>query len=395
MNVIANRIRRGMVILAAVAVGFGLAHVIHRQEQTPPAGVSDDSNASASDDDHDEGDDPGDEAVVVLTARQIDASGISVVAVGRGGGNETRLTGRVEPAVDARAAVAATVGGRVERVMMAPGSRVRAGQTLVMLTSGEAASLRASADAAAANAEAARLAFQRDEALVARGVVARQELEASRAHSLAADAAARAADAQLAAAGSPDHEGRVAVTSPITGVVGAVHVTPGGFIASGGIVADISDPTRTELVFVTPPALAAQVTPGTRLDVTGPSGSFEATVVGVAADARESSGAAIIRARSLSGILPPSGSPVAGTVVTGAPGDGMTVPADALQTVNGQAVIFVATADGFRATPVLAGHRAGGRIEILRGLSGTERIAATNAFLLKAELARGESDHGH
>ena len=173
MNVIANRVRLGMVILAAVAVGFGLAHVIHRHEQAPPAGVSDAGNASASDDDHAEGDDPGDEAVVVLTARQIEASGISVVAVGRGGGNETRLTGRVEPTVNARAVVAATVSGRVERVVVAPGSRVRAGEALAMLTSGDAAALRASADAAAANADAARLAFQRDEALVARGVVAR------------------------------------------------------------------------------------------------------------------------------------------------------------------------------------------------------------------------------
>ena len=42
-----------------------------------------------------------------------------------------------------------------------------------------------------------------------------------------------------------------------------------------------------------------------------------------------------------------------------------------------------------------AGRRAGGRIEILNGLSGDERVAATNAFLLKAELAKGEAEHGH
>ena len=44
---------------------------------------------------------------------------------------------------------------------------------------------------------------------------------------------------------------------------------------------------------------------------------------------------------------------------------------------------------------VLAGRRAGGRIEILNGLSGDERVAGTNAFLLKAELAKGEAEHGH
>ena len=44
-----------------------------------------------------------------------------------------------------------------------------------------------------------------------------------------------------------------------------------------------------------------------------------------------------------------------------------------------------------RAVPVLAGRQAGGRTEILRGLDEGERIAAANAFLLKAELAKGEA----
>ena len=40
-------------------------------------------------------------------------------------------------------------------------------------------------------------------------------------------------------------------------------------------------------------------------------------------------------------------------------------------------------------------NTAGRLIEILNGLSGNERIAGTNAFLLKAELAKGEAEHGH
>ena len=35
------------------------------------------------------------------------------------------------------------------------------------------------------------------------------------------------------------------------------------------------------------------------------------------------------------------------------------------------------------------------RIEILGGLTGNERIVGANAFLLKAELAKGEAEHGH
>ena len=88
-------------------------------------------------------------------------------------------------------------------------------------------------------------------------------------------------------------------------------------------------------------------------------------------------------------------SPVSGALVTGGEADGVTVPTEAVQTVEGGTVVFVQVEGGFRAVPVLVGRQAGGRTEILRGLAGDERIAGAKAFLLKAELAKGEAEHGH
>ncbi len=378
--------------LFAVLVGYGLAKLTGGQDAGPsPAGHVD----GGGQDEHGDEEAEGEEGLVVLTQPQIEASGIQVVALGRGGGGETRLSGRVESTVGARAAVAASVGGRVERVVVAPGTPVRAGQPLAVIVSGEAATMRAGADAARAEAQAARLVYQRDQSLVTQGVVARQELEASRARSLAADATARAAAAQVAAAGSPDAGGRVTITTPVAGIVGAVQVTPGGFVAAGDLVANVSDPAQTELVFSAPPALAAQIAPDARIEVTGATESFSAVVIGVAADVREQGGMAIIRARPESGTLPPAGSPVSGVVVAAGQDDTLTVPVDAVQTVEGRSVVFVTDEKGFRVTPVLAGRRAGDRVEILNGLSGDERVAGSNAFLLKAELAKGEAEHGH
>jgi cobalt-zinc-cadmium efflux system membrane fusion protein len=82
-------------------------------------------------------------------------------------------------------------------------------------------------------------------------------------------------------------------------------------------------------------------------------------------------------------------------VVTGESSGGLTVLSEAVQTVEGRSVVFVRTEDGFAPVPVLVGRQAGGRTEILQGLSGSERIAGANAFLLKAELAKGEAEHGH
>ena len=84
-----------------------------------------------------------------------------------------------------------------------------------------------------------------------------------------------------------------------------------------------------------------------------------------------------------------------GAIVTGEAAGGLTVPTEAIQTVDGASVVFVQVPNGFQARPVLVGRQAGGRTEILRGLDGSERVAGANAFLLKAELAKGEAEHGH
>ena len=259
------------------------------------------------------------EGTLALSDAQISAAGIGVVSIMGGGGGETLLSGRVEPMIDARAAVSAVVGGRVERVLVAPGQSVRAGQALAVLVSGDAASLRADADAAQANAVAAQQAHAREESLADQGVVARRDAEVAHAQALGAEAAARAARARASAAGAPNASGRVNVSSPIAGVVTSVLVGPAGFAAQGGVIAEVTNPAWVEIVFNAPPALAVQVRSGSTMRVQGPAGEFEAQVTGVAA----------------------------------------------------------------------------GRTEILSGLTASDRVAGSNAFLLKAELAKGEAEHGH
>lgn len=338
----------------------------------------------------------GEEGLIELTPAQVQAAGITVVSLGRGGGAEVRLSGRVEPMVDARAAIGASVSGRVERVHVAPGQSVRAGQAVATLVSGDAAGLRADSDAAVAAADAARRAYERDQSLGDQGVVARQEVEASRARALSAEASARAARARVSAAGAPNASGRVSVSAPISGVVTTVAVGPGGFVAQGGQIAEVTNPARVELVFNAPPNAAASIRAGAQMRVQGPGGEFNAVVVGVAADAgAQDSGATVIRARPSGANAPIAGSPVSGAIVVDGAAGTLSVPSEAVQTVEGASVVFVQVGNGFRVTPVLAGRQAAGRTEIVRGLTGSERIASTNAFLLKAELAKGEAEHGH
>ena len=103
-------------------------------------------------------------------------------------------------------------------------------------------------------------------------------------------------------------------------------------------------------------------------------------------------GVVIVRARA-DGDVPPAGTVVSARIPVGAGTGAFVVPLDAVQTLEGVQSVFVAEESGFRARPVVTGRTSDGRIEILSGLTGSERIAG--AFLLKAELAKGETEHGH
>lgn len=375
-------------VVIALAAGFGLAKLSDR----PPAAET--GHADEQTDEHGEEHAEGGGDVVRLTPQQAAAAGVAVVTVGQGGAGDLRLTGRVEAAPGARALVAAPVSGSVERVLVAPGGRVGAGGGLVVIRSAEGAAVSAEATAAAAEAEAARAALAREERLFKAGVTARQDFEAARAATARANAEASAARAKVAAYGSPGPSGQATVRSPIAGIVTGVQVGPGGFVTQGGPVAEVANPSQVEVVFNASAEAAAKLRVGAPLRVIGPDGSeASAVIVGVAPLAQDATGAAVVRGRPSGGILTP-GAAVSAVVATQG-GGYPAIPAEAVQTLEGRLVVFIAEAGGFRAHPVTPGRTGAGMTEIVAGLAGGERIAGRGAFVLKAELAKGEAEHEH
>jgi cobalt-zinc-cadmium efflux system membrane fusion protein len=73
----------------------------------------------------------------------------------------------------------------------------------------------------------------------------------------------------------------------------------------------------------------------------------------------------------------------------------LLIPKEAAQTVEGKATVFVQTPEGFEARPVTLGRANETHVEILSGLEPGERYAASETFILKAELAKGEATHQH
>jgi membrane fusion protein, heavy metal efflux system len=77
---------------------------------------------------------------------------------------------------------------------------------------------------------------------------------------------------------------------------------------------------------------------------------------------------------------------------TGMSAGAISVPEEAVQSLDGRDVLFIRTKDGFRAQPVMVGQRSGGTAQIISGVKAGDKVATRNAFLVKAELTRGADE---
>jgi cobalt-zinc-cadmium efflux system membrane fusion protein len=73
----------------------------------------------------------------------------------------------------------------------------------------------------------------------------------------------------------------------------------------------------------------------------------------------------------------------------------LTVSSDALQTMDERTVVFVRSEAGFEPRAVQLGRSDGEINEVLAGLAHGDIYATSNSFILKAELGKGEAEHGH
>lgn len=377
----------GAAVVVALGVGFGAAQIMN--QTASGHGPEDDHERSQA-----QGHEEAEEAFVALPAEAAAEAGIEIVTIQRGGGAELKLPGRVAFAPGAEASVDAPLAGTVIRIHAGPGDRVAAGQPLVTLRSPEGAASRATVDAAVAALETAQAAERRDRTLFEQGWIAQARLDVTAAEARRAEAELRAARARLGAYGAPGPDGLVVVRSPLAGVVTRMSATPGQFLHEEALqVATVADPRRVELAFDAPPAAASLIRVGDRLEGSL-AGSQAVSGVVIALAPAGDGGVVVVRARP-TGAASPVGTVISARVRADAGDGALVVPLEAVQTVEGRASVFVAEDGGFRARPVVTGRTADGRVEVLSGLDGTERLAGRGAFLLKAELAKGEADHGH
>lgn len=336
-------------------------------------------------------------SVVRISPAQIKTASISLDEVGAAAPGELILSATVNATPSGLARVDARAGGVVRSISKGLGDYVTRGATLARIESAEAASLAAALSAARARTVELQSAYAREKQLFEANVTARQDLEAAQANLSVARSELSRAQAAVAAAGVSGDGRSLAVTSPLNGRITAAPAVLGSYVAAGDEMFRVVNPNSLQIEVAIPAAEAARIAVGDEAIVAVPGGGeVGARVRSVTPllDPESRSAVALLSLRrAVPGLQPGAFVETRIRPSRGSGTEGYSVSEEAVQTVEGQDVVFVHVAKGFRVQPVRIGARSGGRIAILSGLKGDETVAGKNAFLIKAEIAKqGEED---
>ncbi|ABF54274.1 efflux RND transporter periplasmic adaptor subunit [Sphingopyxis alaskensis] len=338
------------------------------------------------------------EGEIELSADQIRKAGIEMVRVIRSGGGALTLPATIEGDPQGMQVVSAAIGGRVVSLTRNLGQLVGRGQTLAIIESREAATLNAEIEAARARLALAESNLRREQRLFNERVSPEQDLIAARTAATEARIALRLAQQQVSAAGGGGGAlNRIAINAPLSGQVVARSVTLGQTVAADAELFRVANLGRVAVTLALSPADAGKVLPGSQIEVVAGDRRSVARVDFVSPILDEATRLATV----IAVIDNRAGQWRVGEPVTTSiqlPGSGsaaLLVPQSAVQTVEGRSTVFVRTEHGFKATPVTLGSPNGDNVVVTSGLKGDEQLAGPNSFTLKAELGKGEAEHGH
>ncbi|NML94312.1 efflux RND transporter periplasmic adaptor subunit [Novosphingobium olei] len=385
--------KRLIVVFAAILLLVGGGGIMIGRTLLAPA----DTTATAT-----EGEEAGKEeghveGFVAMNAARAGSAGIVTEVVQSGTlGAEILAQGVVAPAPDGEAVLTARADGAVVRLTKRLGDPVAAGEAIAWLESRDAAALSAERSTASARVALARSTYERERRLFEAKVTARQDFEAARAALAEAEAEMRRSQS-AASASKVSGDGRtLAVTSLISGRVTKADARLGAYVAAGTELFRVADPRKIQVNASVLPADARRVSPGDRAVIELIGGETVGATVRSATpslDAESKVATIVLVPDSGSQLTPGQGLRVRIIPRGASPTASIGLPEEAVQSVEGRDVVFVRTAKGFQATKVTVGQRSAGRVEIVAGLNPGSTVATRGAFLLKAELGKGEAEH--
>jgi cobalt-zinc-cadmium efflux system membrane fusion protein len=356
----------------------------------------------------------GREGAITLTAAQVARAKIELAAVENCTITQ-RLTvpGTITLDADRTGRVAAKVVGTVAELRKRLRDPVIKNEVVAVLESREVADARSDYIVAAFHFDLQKTLFEREQQLYEKKISSETQFLRTRNTFLEAELRVNIARQKLVALGLGETEiaslsthqtanlRQIELRAPVAGQIVERRVDLGAPVGREGqeneiyVIADLSS-LWVELTV--PTADLATISDGQPVTITtGPNGpSADAKIIFVSPLLHtETRSARVIAAMDNTSMRWRPGIFVTAHIATAEQQVDLCVARSALQTMDGEQVLFVRTKEGFEKREVVVGRGDDVRVEIVFGLDPGEVIAVSKTFVLKAELGKGEAGHDH
>ena len=344
------------------------------------------------------------DSVVTLDTTALRLAGVEIAPVAAYAGDTLLANGTITFDANRVAIVAPRAEGRIITVRADLGQVVRAGDALAILESPDVGQTRGDLERARAAVSVSKRNYEREKRLYEQEISPQKEMLDAEVLYRMAEADLRSASAKLSTYGAMSGAGgSYGLQSAVSGTVVERNATPGQIVGPSTplfTVADLSHVWITVDVFE---ADLQRIHQGAVVTITTPTypGERFAGRVSFAGGVVDSVSRTLkvrvivenVGQRLRPGmyaqahIVAPSGKAIAG----------VTVPADAVQELDGRSIVFVVLPSSASGTRLVArrvvvappsGGSAGGRTLVVEGLRAGEQVAVKGAFQLKSELTK-------
>src|SRR5215203_1775807 len=356
------------------------------------------------------------ELTITVSPEVVQRAGIKIEPVGEQVSTDTAssavTTGIVQANAFRTTPVVSLVGGIVRRVNAELGQTVARGQTMAVVFSDELAQAQSRYLTAQADLEEHHKHHARTTKLVEIGAASREELEQATTKLRSAESELASQRQRLLLLGlSPQRisslrsseqvSSEVSLPSPVSGTVIARSANPGEVVQADKEILRVADLSSVWVIGQVYEEDLARIKVGSGASITSeayPGRVFRGQVSYVDPTLDPATRTAQVRIE-----LANPGQTlkigmfvnVAFATLSGADSTVAVVPANAVQNINNQQVVFVALNEGnvFAMRPVRLGPETNGRYPVLEGVSIGDRIVTEGSFLLRAELLKSHPSH--
>lgn len=342
------------------------------------------------------------EGLLQLDDEQIKAAGIQLSpSQARNISVMVKLPGEIRFDEDRTVHVVPRTSGVVESVHVNLGDPVKKGQLLAVIASQQMSEQRSELAAAERRVELAKTTFERERQLWKEGISAEQDYLQARQVWQEAKIASSNAQQKMNAIGGEGalaRGNRYELRAPFDATVVEKHLVLGEVVGEASNAFTLSDMSRVWATFSVSPKDLGTLKVGRAVKIISTELQIEAagSVSYIGSLLGEQTRTATARAV----LTNPEGTWRPGLFVTiqlatASSQARVSVPAQAIQSIEEKPHVFVRVAEGFVAQPVTLGASGDGFVEVTQGLAAGVPVASEGSFILKSELGKGSADHAH